>query len=84
MRAAAAAGWAAVPDRELLRVAAATLDAFVTVDRGLAATRPIPVRLALVLLASPSNRIEDLEPLVPALRAALEDPARGTLVVLRR
>ena len=84
VRTAAAAGWAAVPDRELLKVAAATFDAFVTVDRGIAATRPIPDRLALVLLVSPSNRIEDLEPLVPALRAALEHLARGTLVVIGR
>ncbi len=84
MRTAAVVGWAAVPDRALLRAAAATFDAFVTVDREIASTRPVPERLAVVLLVSASNRIEDLEPLVPALRAALERPARGTVVVLRR
>ncbi|MBL9086743.1 MAG: hypothetical protein JNM10_06340 [Planctomycetia bacterium] len=84
MRTAAVVGWAAVPDRELLRAAAATFDAFVTVDREIASTRPVPERLAVVLLVSASNRIEDLEPLVPALRAALARPARGTVVVLRR
>ncbi|MFO0932724.1 MAG: hypothetical protein U1E39_08435 [Planctomycetota bacterium] len=84
VRTAAVVGWAAVPDRELLRAAAVTFDAFVTVDREIASTRPVPERLAVVLLVSASNRIEDLEPLVPALRAALERPARGTVVVLRR
>ncbi len=84
VRTAAVVGWAAVPDRELLKAAAATFDAFVTVDREIASMRPVPERLAVVLLVSASNRIEDLEPLVPALRAALERPARGAVVVLRR
>ena len=84
MRTAAVVGWAELPDGELLRAAATAFDAFVTVDRGIASTRPVPERLAIVLVVSASNRIEDLEPLVPALRAALERPARGTVVVLQR
>ena len=84
VRTAAVVGWAELPDGELLRAAATAFDAFVTVDREIASTRPVPERLAVVLLVSASNRIEDLEPLVPALRAALERPARGTVVVLRR
>ncbi len=84
MRTAASVGWAALPDRELLRAAAATFDVFVTVDRRLGAAGPVPERLAVVLLVAASNRVADLEPLVPALRAALERPARGAVVVLRR
>ena len=84
VRTAAVVGWAELPDGEMLRAAATAFDAFVTVDREIASTRPVPERLAVVLLASAPNRIEDLEPLVPALRAALERPARGAVVVLRR
>ena len=84
VRTAAVVGWAELPDGELLRAAATAFDAFVTVDREIASTRPVPERLAIVVLVAPSNRVADLEPLVPALRAALERPARGPVVVLRR
>ena len=80
----AVVGWAALPDRELLRAAAEAFDVIVTVDRQLAHAGPVPGRLAVVLLVSVSNRVEDLDPLVPALRAALARPAWGAVTVVRR
>ena len=84
MRTAAGVGWVELPDGELLRAAAASFDVIVTVDRALAHAGPVPGRLAVLLLVSVSNRVADLEPLVPVLRVALARPTRGAVTVVRR
>jgi hypothetical protein len=70
------AGWAGTKNGELLRLAAARFDAFVTIDQGLAfqlnmAAASGGSRLGVVILQAPSNRLEELRPLVPALLEAL-------------
>ncbi len=65
-------GWASIKNGELLALAAAKFDAFITADRSLEfqqnlATLPI----AMVLLVARKNRLQDLEPLLPELVALL-------------
>jgi hypothetical protein len=55
----------------LLATAAGSYDVVVTIDQRFAESRPLPRTLAVITLAAPSNRIESLRPLVPALLAAL-------------
>lgn len=78
-------GWAGVKNGALIRRASWVFDAFVTVDRGIA-RRPDLVAeagsLAVVVLSTPSNRIEDLTPLVPALQRALDAPRAGEVIAI--
>ena len=61
------AGWAGTENGSLLRLAAdGGFDALITVDRGIAYQQnwqhlPIPV----IIMLAPSNRMDDLVPLVP-------------------
>ena len=70
-----AAGWEGVENGELLdRAAAAGYEAFVTVDKGFEYQQPLAqLPLTVALLRAPSNRLEDLEPLVPLLLNRLNE-----------
>jgi hypothetical protein len=76
------AGWAGKSNGELLSAAGGRFDVFVTVDRNLPAQQDLGSGVAVVVLAAHSNRLQDLEPLVPALLDVLETIARGQLVRL--
>lgn len=77
------AGWASKENGELLSLAAGKFDVFVTVDRNLTFQQnQKSLAIAVVVLAAPSNRLIDLQPLVPALRATLETIGRGQIVRL--
>ena len=77
------AGWASKENGELLTLAAADFDVFVTVDRNLAFQQnPKNLKIAVIVLAARSNRLVDVLPLVPALREAIETAARGQVVRL--
>jgi hypothetical protein len=66
-------GWAGKRNGELLSLAAAQFDAFVTVDRNLPKQRNISqYDLAVVILVARSNRLSDLRPLVPQLLSTLQ------------
>lgn len=61
-------GWSGTKNGQLLRLAAAQFDVFLTMDRNLEfqqdlATLPI----AVLVVEAVSNRMEDLVPLVPAI-----------------
>ena len=76
-------GWTAIKNGELLALAAAHFDAFVTVDRNLSfqqnlATLPI----AVIVLRAKSNRLSDLRPLVQGLLSTIESAKRGMLTVV--
>ncbi len=61
-------GWAAVENGKLLTLAAKEFDVFVTVDRNLIFQQNLPrFDVAVVVLRAPTNRLEDLQPLVPKL-----------------
>jgi hypothetical protein len=69
--------WSGTKNGELLRLAAsANFDALLTMDNGVSyqqntATLPI----AIIILSTPSNDIDDLLPLLPALRSKLQELA---------
>jgi hypothetical protein len=69
--------WAGVKNGELLRRAALEFDAFITLDQSIEKQQVVPADIALVTLEAPSNRIEDLVPLVPALLRVLETERPG-------
>ena len=65
-------GWASVKNGELLVRAEGRFDAFVTVDRNLAFQQATHrFSFAVVILHARSNRLADLQPLVPRLLEVL-------------
>jgi predicted nuclease of predicted toxin-antitoxin system len=74
-------GWAGITNGELLRRAADSFDALLTMDKQLErqqSVRTLP--FGVVLLVAASNRIADRQPLIPELRRMLEGVQPGTLV----
>jgi predicted nuclease of predicted toxin-antitoxin system len=71
-------GWAGIKDGQLLVLAAAEFDVFITVDRNLSFQQNVPqFDIAVIVLAAPSNRLADLKPLAPKILATLGEPAKG-------
>ena len=66
-------GWAGSTNGDLLRLAAANgFDALITVDRGFEYQQNVSqLPLPVVIVIAARNRMEDLQPLVPAIVAAL-------------
>ena len=65
-------GWAGIKNGKLLVLAAASFDVFLTTDQNIEfqqnlATLPI----AILVVAAKSNRMKDIEPLVPEILKAL-------------
>jgi predicted nuclease of predicted toxin-antitoxin system len=77
-------GWSGVKNGKLLALAAASFDAFVTVDKNLPfqqnlATLPI----AVLVLDSVSNELHALLPLMPALERELKNLVPCSYVLVR-
>jgi hypothetical protein len=71
-------GWTGIENGELLKLAAAEFDVFLTVDRNLAFRRSTPnLDIAVVVMRVPSNRISDLKPLVLKLLEVLRSVKPG-------
>ena len=67
-------GWAGIKNGELLKKAAETFDAFVTVDQNLSFQQnPKSVPLPVIVIHSPSNKIQDLEKFIPQLILLLQN-----------
>ena len=65
-------GWAAYTNGQLLELAARQFDAFITVDRNLSFQQALPkFNVAVIVVASRSNRLKDILPFVSQIRAAL-------------
>lgn len=76
-------GWTTIKNGELLGLAAAQFDVFVTVDRNLAFQQSIvTLNIAVIVLRAKSNRLGDLKPLVPSLLTALGAAKPGRVVVV--
>jgi len=66
-------GWVGIRNGELLKLAAVGFDVFLTADQNLEYQQNLDaLPTAVVALAAPTNRIESLRSLVPALLRALE------------
>jgi hypothetical protein len=73
-------GWVGISNGRLLGLAAAEFDVFVTVDRNLPFQQHLPkFDIAVILLRTKTNRIADLEVLVPDLVAALSTAKKGVV-----
>lgn len=65
-------GWAGIENGELLRLAEAEFDVFLTRDRNLEYQQNLKkFALAIIVLVARSNDIDDLRPLIPATNEAL-------------
>ena len=76
------AGWAGKSNGELLALARERFDVFVTIDRGLPAQQNLDPGFAVVVLRARSNRLQDLESLVPRLLECLATITDGQLARL--
>jgi predicted nuclease of predicted toxin-antitoxin system len=66
------AGWSGVKNGKLLALAAGASDVFVTADQNLEFQQNLSsLPIAVVVLVVHRNRIQEIEPLVPALSEAL-------------
>ncbi|MGB3669772.1 MAG: DUF5615 family PIN-like protein [Phormidesmis sp.] len=71
-------GWAGVKNGQLLALAEAEFDIFITVDRNLAFQQNLPqFDIAVIVLQAPSNRLADLKPLAPEILAISATVAKG-------
>ena len=65
-------GWTGRRNGALLRAAEAEFDVLLTMDRNMEHQQNLPqFEIAVVLLLSGSNRLEDTEPLVPEIERVL-------------
>ncbi len=77
-------GWAGIKNGQLLALAATEFDVFITVDRNLPFQQNLPqFEIAVVVLYVPSNRLADLQPLVPQILEILPTVAKGTATIVR-
>lgn len=72
-------GWSGIENGALLaRIQTARIEAFVTVDQNLAFQQNLRAAgIRVVILVAKSNKLRDLLPLVPSLRATLENLPPG-------
>ena len=71
-------GWATIKNGELLALASAHFDVFVTVDRNLSSQQNLgSLPIAVVILQARSNRLSDLKALVPNLLAVIDSAKPG-------
>lgn len=73
-------GWAGMKNGTLLRMAAEEFDVFISMDAGISFqqnVRDIPI--GIVLLSAPSNRYQDLLPLMPRVTGALAHTRPGDI-----
>ncbi|MBV8737410.1 MAG: DUF5615 family PIN-like protein [Alphaproteobacteria bacterium] len=72
-------GWTTLKNGELLALASAQFDIFVTVDRNLSFQQDIiSFSIAVVGLWARINQLADLRPLLPSLLSAIEATPPGT------
>lgn len=75
------AGWAGTKNGELLALAAERFDVFLTGDKNLRFQQNLTrFSIGIVLAAGRSTRLDDLLPMVPKLREAIDAVAPGKLV----
>ena len=76
-------GWTTIKNGELLALAAASFDVFVTVDRNLSFQQNLPAySIAVLVLSARTNRLADLRPLVPKTLVSIDIAQSGTAVLI--
>ena len=75
-----AMGWSTIRNGELLGLAAKEFDVFVTVDRNLSFQQNLPAfAIAVIVLRARTNRLSDLQPLVPDLLSSIPTAKPGAV-----
>jgi hypothetical protein len=73
-------GWSGIKNGELLRRMNGQYDTLVTMDRSIEFQQRIAtLRFGIVLVRARSNRMQDLMPLVPPIRSALDTLKPGRI-----
>jgi predicted nuclease of predicted toxin-antitoxin system len=76
-------GWSNVSNGALLDAAAGKYDVFLTLDQNLSYQQNLRDRpLAVVVLRARSNRLEHIEPLVPAILKAIPIALKGQTTIV--
>ena len=74
-------GWAGIKNGALLRLADGQFDALLTVDQGIRYQQNLSgLTISVVVMVAPSNDVDDLRPLLPAVEEALAELRPGELV----
>jgi predicted nuclease of predicted toxin-antitoxin system len=77
------AGWAGIQNGELLRLAQAQFDVFVTVDQNLSFQQHLQkFTIAVIVLQAQTNRLEDLLRLIPHLQRILASAPKGQVTLV--
>ncbi len=84
VRTVAAMGWGGKRNGELLQLAAADFDALLTADQNLEHQQNLgALPIAVIILVAPTNRVESLRLLIPALLQTLQTLSPRQLVHVR-
>jgi hypothetical protein len=76
-------GWAGVKKGQLLALAEAEFDVFITLDRNLSYQQNLPqFDMAVIVLQAPSNRLADLKPLASKVLPILARATRGQVTIV--
>ena len=76
-------GWAGIKNGRLLALAEKEFEVFVTVDRNLSFQQHLPkFKIAVLVLSARSNRLADLQPLVPAMLASFATLKAGEATII--
>src|SRR5882672_9698912 len=74
-------GWAGIKNGALLRLADGQFDALLTVDQGIEYQQNLSgLRISVVIMLAPSNDVDDLHPLLPAVEKALTSLRPGEIM----
>lgn len=79
-------GWAGRKNGDLIRLAAGSFEVFLTIDASVEFQQnPSGLEIAVIALVAPSNRLEDLRPLMPRVLEILSlQPGPGTITRVAR
>jgi hypothetical protein len=76
-------GWAGIKNGDLLKLAENEFDAFITIDRKISVQHELAkFDIAVVLIRSRSNRLEDIRLLVPDLLEVISRAPRRALTTI--
>src|SRR5438105_3496507 len=74
-------GWAGIQNGELLSLADGQFDALLTVDQGTEYQQNLSgLRISVVIMLAPSNDVDDLQPLLPAVEQVLTSLRPGEIM----
>ena len=75
-------GWSGKKNGELLKLAESNFDVFITGDQNLQYQINLKnTKILILVLKAPSNRFEDLKPLIPKILSVLKENRKGIIPI---